>query len=191
MKLNQHDWLFIAGKAGHGKTVWIREHLKKIPKEKNYVLDYNVNDYQDLEKYCQIWDVEIGTPEEVEQFLRLTYEKGNCFVTLEEADNYISEPNHFIKRFVNTARNRGIGCMVNCKRPKSIPPVFRNRFTKLIIFKTDLPEDLDYLASWAGLESKNSIIHQQAPNLKVGEHLIVDMFSHEVTKETPIKITKA
>lgn len=190
MNVKGHDWVFVAGMAGHGKTIFIREHVKKIPKSKNYILDYNVNDYQDLEGRANIWDVEIGTPEEVEQFMRIVYEQGNCFVTLEEADNYISEPNQFIKRFVNTARNRGIGAFVNCKRCKSIPPVYRNRFTHLVIFKTNLPEDLDYLAGWAGLPKKDSIIHREAPNLKIGEHLIVDMFSHEVTKHSPIKITK-
>lgn len=149
MKFHRDSWVFVTGQANSGKTFFIKKHLEKIPQNKLFVYDFNGNDY---EEFCEayIWDVSEGSQEEIETFMKKVYKQGNCFSVFEEADNYFGYPSEFIRRYVNTARNRGIGAFVNAKRAKAIQPVYRNRFTHLVIFRTTIPEDITYLEKWSG-----------------------------------------
>lgn len=154
MKYSISDWIAVIGQANAGKTYWISHHIEKIPDSKLYIYDFNNNDYQDFKK-AQLWNVQEGSQEEIEKFMKIVYTRGNAFTVLEEADNYLLFPSNFIRRFVNTARNRNIGAMVSCKRAKSIQPVYRNRFSHLIVFRTTVPEDIEYMEKWAGVPRGN------------------------------------
>lgn len=179
MKIDRESWVFITGQADSGKTYWIKEHLKAFPDGKVYIYDFNRNDYQEFIKIQNIWQVEYASQKEIEAFLRIVYERGNCFTILEEADNYLLYPSDFIRQFVNTARNRGIGCIVNAKRAKAVQPVYRTRFTHLVLFRCIIPEDLEYLESWSGT-GKGSLGFLR--NLEQGEHVIVDLAHQEVSE---------
>jgi len=176
MEFKRDSWVLVSGQADAGKSYYIRHHITEIPQNKLFIYDFNCSDYQDFKK-AHLWDVQEGSQKEIESFLKEVYKQGNCFVVLEEADNYILYPSEFIRRFVNTARNRGIGAMVNCKRAKSIQPVYRNRFTDLIVFRTTIPEDIDYMEKWAGVQ-RGEFAHIR--NLAQGDHIHVDLVHGEV-----------
>jgi len=178
MEFKRDEWIAIIGQADSGKTYWIRHHITEIPSSKLYIYDFNVNDYQDFKK-AHLWDVEEGSQKEIEAFMKEVYAKGNCFAVFEESDNYFLYPSEFIRRFVNTARNRGIGAMVNCKRAKSIQPVYRNRFTSLVVFRTTIPEDIIYMEQWAGVE-KGEL--EYVRNLPQGDHIHVDLVHGNISE---------
>ena len=185
MKFTRESWIFVTGKAGYGKTVFIKEHIKKLPLNIAYLYDFNRNDYQEFKENQNLWNVETGSQKETEKFMDLVYNHGNCFTVFDEADNYFLYPSEKIRRFVNTARNRGIGAMVNAKRAKSIQPVYRNRFTHLILFNVSIPEDIRYLEDWAGVPKGEFKILKR---LKIGEHLNIDLEKSLIVKEKPLKL---
>jgi len=179
MRVPSDAWVLVAGKAGAGKTYWIRNHIQRIPAPRVFILDYNVNDYQDfIPTAASVWSVKTGTRREIDEFLNIVYKRGNCFAVLEEADNYLRSPSPTAQRFVNTARNRNIGCFVNVKRAKSIPPQFRTRFNRLVLFKVTLQDDIDYLEDWTGTESGSLSLLR---DLDLGEHIIVDLDDQTVS----------
>lgn len=152
MKFNRESAICCLGKAEAGKTWWIIEHLKAIPAGKAYIFDFNQNDFVDFQKTQNVWLNQTGSIQEFEDFIKIPYSAGNCMVVLEEADNYLASDTPIIKRFVTTARNRGIGMMVSCKRAKSILPQYRARFTHLILFHNDLIDDIEYIQEWIGIK---------------------------------------
>ncbi len=179
MKINREGWLFVTGQADMGKTFWIKRHLEAIPKDRAYIYDFNRNDYQEFKNTQNLWNVNYASQKEIEQFLKIVYGKGNCFTVLEEADNYLLYPSDFIRQFVNTARNRGIGCIVNAKRAKAVQPVYRTRFTHLVLFRCIIPEDIDYLESWAGT-GKGSLALLRG--LEQGQHVIIDLTHQQISE---------
>ena len=180
MKIIRDSWIFVCGQANAGKTYFIRKHLEKIDTRDVYVYDFNSNDYQDFKgKHFHVWSVEEGSQEEIESFMKDVYKKGNCFSVFDEADNYFLFPSNMIRRFVNTARNRGIGAFVNAKRAKSIQPVYRNRFTDLVVFRTTMPEDIHYIEQWAGVQ-KNDFLFLR--NLQQGEFIHIDLINNNVSE---------
>jgi hypothetical protein len=178
MKIKREDWIFITGQADSGKTYWIKAHLKEFPKDKAFIYDFNRNDYQEFIPSQNLWQVTNGNQKEIEQFINYPYKKGNCYVVLEEADNYLLYPSEKIRKFVNTARNRGVGCMVSAKRAKACQPVYRTRFTHLVLFRCTIPEDIEYLESWAGT-GKGSLGFIRS--LDQGQHVIVDLQHQQVS----------
>lgn len=190
MKIKSDDWIFVTGKANSGKTFWVKEHLRAIAREirgENSLLifDYNVNDYQEFIplKSIGVWNNQSGLVKETDEFIEMVYKKGNCFVVLEEADNYLNAPSVVCERFVNTARNRGIGCVVIGKRAKAVKPIYRTRFNYLVLFRNTLPDDIEYLEEWAGT-GKGSL--KELRKLEQGEHLIVNLDTGEIEKHAPI-----
>ncbi len=177
MRIKRENWIALFGKGGYGRTYWIREHLRHFPKNMCYILDYNVSDYQDFTTEQNVWNVSSGSQKEIEDFLKIPYGKGNCFTVLEEADTYLQYKSPILRRFVLTARNRGVGAFVNCKRAKNISPIYRNRFNYLILFKNSLPDDIKYLEEWCG-EADLSILR----NLDVGEHIVVNLDTSEISE---------
>ena len=179
MIINRESWIFVTGQADTGKTYWIKEHLKTFPRNKVYIYDFNRNDYQEFAKTQHLWQVNFASQREIEEFLHIVYNQGNCFCILEEADNYLLYPSDFIRQFVNTARNRGIGCIVNAKRAKACQPVYRTRFTHLVLFRCIIPEDVEYLESWAGT-GRGSL--SMLRGLEQGQHVIVDLTHQEISE---------
>lgn len=187
MKFNRESWVFVTGKAGYGKTIWIKEHLKRMPPYSVCIFDFNRNDYQEFIKNQNYWPVESGSQHETENFLNTVYAAGNSMVILDESDNYLLYPSENIRKFVNTARNRGIGAIVNAKRAKSIKPVYRNRFTNLVLFHVSIPEDINYLEQWAGVEKDTLAALRK---LEIGEHILINLNDSTVSEiQKPIKIT--
>lgn len=178
MKIDREDWIFCTGKSGYGKTFFIKKHIEAIPQGRAYILDFNCNDYQEFLKNQNLWNVRFGTQEEIEEFMKIPYGQGNCFCVLEEADNYLYYETGMVRRFVLTARNRGIGAFVSAKRAKAVKPVYRNRFTHLILFHNDLSEDIAYLENWAGYDRGRL---EYLRKLQVGEHVIIDMTKNTIS----------
>ena len=186
MKFKRESWVFVTGQAGSGKTIWIKEHIKKIPKNLCCIYDFNRNDYQEFEKIQNLWNVESGSQIETEEFMDRVYTNGNLICVFDESDNYFSYPSENIRKFVNTARNRGIGAFVNAKRAKAIQPVYRNRFTHLVIFRVTIPEDIKYLESWAGAQKGE---FELLRSLKTGEHIVVDLEHSEISEiQAPLRL---
>jgi hypothetical protein len=179
MKITSRDWIFVTGKAFSGKTYWIKEHAKHVPKGRLAILDFNSNDYQEFSKRAYLFNVETGLLPETEEFISWAYRHGNLEVILSESDNYLRNPSPIIRQFVTTGRNRGIGCIVDAKRPKSVPPDYRTRFNYLVLFQTSLPEDQEYLEDWTG-QPKGSF--SRLSTLKQGEHIIVDTDNETISE---------
>ncbi len=179
MKINRENWIFISGMADTGKTYWIIQHILHMPNNICYIYDFNRNDYQQFKNSQYVWDVDFASQGEIEDFMHLVYEKGNSFTVFEEADNYFMFPSDFLRQYVNTARNRGIGAIVSAKRAKSIKPVYRNRFTHIVLFRTLVPEDIEYMEQWAGT-GKDSL--QFVRNLEQGEHVVIDLIHGQISE---------
>ena len=183
MEINSRDFIFVTGKAYSGKTFFIRAHIEAIP-ETRHVLIYDFTDeYRDLatRKNVDVWVVKTGLQEEAEEFISMVYAEGNCTAILSESDNYLKLESAMIRQFVTTGRNRGINAIIDGKRPFAVVPDYRGRFNKLVLFKTTLPDDIEYLEKWAGV-SRGSL--QELTQLEQGEFIIVDLDSQEIS---PVK----
>lgn len=185
MRFNRETSLCCLGKAEAGKTRFLIEHIKKLPVDSAYIFDFNANDFREFEKTQNLWLNESGSIQEFEKFLNIAYGKGNCMVVMEEADNYLSSDTPIIKRFVTTARNRGIGMMVSCKRAKSILPQYRARFTHLILFHNDLIDDIQYIQEWIGIKHEKDKAMQFEKTLRglalKGEFIEVDLVNSAIS----------
>lgn len=206
MQLDLTKSYFVVGKAGYGKTTFVREHIADIkPDDVLWVFDYNKYDYAMLrDTNAHLWENETGTPEEAEQFIERAYAKkeeylndkvppyaGWTFVVLEEADNYLPKKLPGITRFVNTARNRAIGFMVSAKRAKSVPPIYRTRFDYIIAFHSTLPEDIEYIARWIGIyENKEEYdkLDKLLRSMGKGEYIICDTNAGEISPPQKLKL---
>ena len=180
MKFDARDWDFVTGKAFSGKTFFIRAHIAAIPtNRKVYVYDMT-HEYRDLakKKNIDVWLVKTGLPDEFEEFLQIPFNRGNCTVVLSEADNYLNKDSPVIKQFVTTGRNRGIGAIVDCKRPKGVMPQYRVRFNDLVMFQTNLPESIEYLEDWCGT-GRGSL--EVLRTLKQGEFIICDLDEQQLS----------
>lgn len=178
MRINRENWIFVTGKAGAGKTYWIRKHIAAMPQELVYIYDFNNTDYQVFQK-ANLWNTRFASQSEIEEFLKIVYSKGNSYTILEEADNYLLFPSEIIRRFVNTARNRGIGAIVNAKRAKAVKPTFRTRFNFLVLFQNTLSDDIEYLEKWAGI-GKGGL--EKLRSLGNGEHIIINLDTQEISE---------
>jgi hypothetical protein len=186
MKIKSDDWIYVTGKAKYGKTTWIRAHIAHIPANRLFILDYNGNDYTEFIPRAQVWVVRTGTKEEIAQFAGITYRRGNCFCVYSESDGYFDTDNPSLNMVVRTGRNRGIGAMVDGKRPMSVKPPFRTRFNYLVLFHTDLPEDIEYLEKWAG-QPKGAFLMLRT--LKQGEFIVVNLDEQTVSGVQKLSLT--
>lgn len=174
MNFNSRDWDFVTGKAFSGKTYFIRAHIAAIPRSRPVYIYDMTQEYMDLAKntHIHVWPVTTGLIDEFEDFLEIPFARGNCTVILSEADNYLSKDSPIIKQFVTTGRNRGIGAIVDCKRPKGVMPQYRVRFNDLVMFQTNLPESIEYLEDWCGT-GRGSL--DMLRTLKQGEFVQCDL----------------
>ena len=174
MKFEARDWDFVTGKAFSGKTYFIRAHIAAIPPNRHVYIYDMTHEYADLasSKSVDVWLVKTGLIQEFEQFIEIPYNEGNCTVVLSESDNYLNKDSPVIKQFVTTGRNRGIGAIVDCKRPKGVMPQYRVRFNDLVMFQTNLPESIEYLEDWCGTGRGSLDILR---TLKQGEYIICDL----------------
>jgi hypothetical protein len=180
MIVNSRDWILVTGKAFTGKTHFIREHMKVIPKTRRvYIYDFTA-EYGDLasKKNFGVWQVRRGTQTEIEEFTGRIYNEGNCTVVMSESDNYLQMNSPVLLAFVTTGRNRGINAIIDAKRPMSVKPAYRGRFNHLILFQTTLPDDIEYLEDWTG-SGKGSL--QKLTTLKQGEYLHVNLNTQEIS----------
>jgi hypothetical protein len=187
MKLKLNEWVFVCGKANAGKTYWIKAHLQAVPQEKLWIYDFNCSDFQEFNK-AHLYNVEYGTEDEAAKFMMESYKAGNNLTVLEEADNYLASKQPDIVRFVNTARNRGIGCLISAKRSKAVPPRYRTRINKIVAFHTTLPDDVVYLEEWTGIKKSGQTFDIDGYNnlellrkLDVGEHIIIDLDNQQIS----------
>jgi len=180
MKWDSQKWVFVTGKAFSGKTYFIRKHIAAIPAKRPVMIYDFTNEYEDLakKKHIGVWKVGRGTQDEIEQFLAMSYNRGNNTVILSESDNYLGFNSPMLLAFVTTGRNRGINAIVDAKRPKSVKPSYRGRFNILILFQTTLIDDIEYLEQWIGQE-KGAL--SMLPTLKQGEYLEVDMDNQTIS----------
>jgi hypothetical protein len=196
----------VIGKAGYGKSAWIRTHIAQLPPESLYILDFNNYDYASFREKSHVWNVEQGTPQECANFIDICYSKQKLdqngeptgeviqdwtFVVLEECDNYLNKDLPAITRFVNTARNRDIGFMCSMKRPKAVKPIYRTRFDYIVLFKQTSPDDIEYEEDWLGVASEKGLRRgdeKDIRRLQVGEFLFCDV--NEGTIEGPLKLPK-
>ena len=183
MKFTSRDYVLVTGKAFTGKTYFIKRHLREIP-AKRPVLIYDFNhEYteESKKKDTGVWLVRRGTITEMEEFTQMAYDAGNCQVVFSECDNYIRSKSPVLLAIVTTGRNRGIGCWMDAKRPMAVPPEWRSRFNKLVLFQTTLPDDIEYLEKWTGT-GRGSL--QFLTGLKQGEHIVVDTDAQTIS---PVK----
>lgn len=196
---------FVVGKAGYGKTTFVREYIVEIPASELWVFDFNKYDYAMLRNTeAKLWENQTGTPEEAQEFIEAAYSKkddmydpkcvphqGWTFVVLEEADNYLPKKLPGITRFVNTARNRAIGFLASAKRAKSVPPLYRTRFDFIVVFHTTLPEDIEYIGEWIGIyedKEQMSMLDKLLRGLGKGEYIICDTNSGDVLGPYKLKL---
>lgn len=185
MRIRSTDYIAVTGKAFAGKTYWIRAHIKRIPKDRLKIIDYNCNDYQDFKRAgVEVLSFVSGNTEDIDRFIWRQYQKGNIFLVCEESDNYLSQPSQAATRFVNTGRNRGCGAIMNFKRAKSVKPQFRTRFNSIVAFQSTLPEDIRYLEDWAGL-NKGTLEHLR--KLKQGEYVVIDLDNQTIDEPKIIR----
>ncbi len=177
MKLTRESAVLVTGMRGGGKTFFIKKHLEKMPANTVYIYDYNGNDYQEFINDQNVWNNHYSTKDEFDDFLEIPYRRGNCFVVMEEADQYLKvSGSQLCKHFVGTARNRGIGFICNTKRPYGINPDYRTAFDHVIVFHTNDPEDIDYLEKWSGRKLP------EISRLKLkGEFIEINMITKEIS----------
>jgi len=183
MLIRQDRWYCVSGKAGFGKTYWIKAHLRKIPQDLLWILDYNGNDYVEFKKAHRFT---FKVPEEIDDFLDKAYRQGDCFVVLGDCDSYIrkNEMSMTKKMFVNTARNRRIGAIFDAKRVFNLPPDVRGRINEAVLFRKTEIKDIVAHEEWAG-ESRGYF--DVLRNLQVGENLIYDFDSSRLFRGVKVK----
>ena len=175
MLIRQDKWYYVTGKAGFGKTYWIKAHLRKIPQDLLWILDFNGNDYLEFKRAHRYT---FKVPEEIDDFLDMAYRQGDCFVVLGDCDSYIrkNEMSQIKKMFVNTARNRRIGAIFDAKRAFNLPPDIRGRVNMSVLFRKTELKDIVSEEEWRG-ESRG--FFDILRNLQVGENMVYD---HETSR---------
>jgi hypothetical protein len=186
MDWDSKTWVFVAGKADMGKTTFEREHIRALPKTRQVFIYDFANDYAEFDKAKNIavYHVRTGTLEEWENFASFVYNAGNCTVVIAEVDNYLRMNSPITLALVTTGRNRGVNLMGDGKRPMSVKPDYRTRFNRLIMFRTSLPSDIEYLEDWTG-QGRDSL--QILKTLEQGEFIEADLDKETIS---PIKKLK-
>ena len=174
MKWSSRDWIFVTGKAWTGKTFFMHKHVERIPRSREVFIYDFTSEYLDLakKKNVNVWQVRRGTQEEIEDFLTICYNRGNCTVILSESDNYLQMNSPVLLAFVTTGRNRGINAMIDGKRPMAVKPSYRGRFNRLILFQTSLPADIEYIEDWTG-QGRGSM--EMLKTLQQGDYIEADL----------------
>jgi hypothetical protein len=181
MKWDSRSAILVTGKAFTGKTYFIREHVGKMPPSREvWIYDFTA-EYGDLlkKKNVHLWQVKRGTLDEVEDFTQRAYAKGNLTVIYSEADNYLAMNSPVLLAMVTTGRNRGINFIVDAKRPMSVKPAYRGRFNKLILFRTTLQDDIEYIEDWIGTGRGTMA---RLKELEQGYYIEVDLDNQEVSE---------
>ena len=181
MKWDSRSAILVTGKAYTGKTFFIREHLEKMPNSREvWIYDFT-DEYRDLlkKKNIHIWQVKRGTLDEAEDFTQRAYSRGNLTVIYSEADNYLAMNSPVLLAMVTTGRNRGINFVVDAKRPMSVKPAYRGRFNKLVLFRTTLQDDIEYIEDWIG-QGRGSM--EGLKSLEQGQYIEVDLDNQEVSE---------
>jgi len=181
MKWDSRSAVLVTGKAYTGKTYFIRAHVAKMPPSREvWIYDFT-DEYRDLakKKHIMVWTVKRGTLDEVEDFTGRAYKQGNLTVIYSEADNYLAMNSPVLLAMVTTGRNRGINIVVDAKRPMSVKPAYRGRFNKLILFRTTLQDDIEYIEDWIGT-GRGSM--EMLKTLDIGQYIEVDLDNQEVSE---------
>jgi hypothetical protein len=181
MKISQKRWYVVTGKAGFGKTFWIRAHLRKIVKTgiKVFILDFNGDDYTEFKTCKNVEWVQTRIAREVDDFIWQAYTNGNCVVVFGDSDSYIRrrEMSEQKEMFFNTGRNRNICAIFDTKRVFNLPPDVRNRINVGVFFKKTETKDIQALEEWAG---EDEGFFRELRTLGVGEHVIYDFDNSEL-----------
>lgn len=186
MKISQEKWYIVTGKAGFGKTYWIRAHLRKIVRSgiKVFILDFNGDDYTEFKKYKNVVWTQTRIAGEVDDFIWKAYAEGNCVVVLGDCDSYIRvrELSEKKQMFFNTGRNRNICAIFDAKRVFNLPPNVRGRINIGVLFHKTESKDIQALEEWAG-EDRGFFAGLR--DLGVGEYVVYDFDNSELMPVQP------
>jgi DNA helicase HerA-like ATPase len=168
IRLKVTDISMVVGMRGTGKTV-LAKHLTKQYIEKGIkVMIYDPNnEYGDLEEKHASFIVERYVPKEtlsMEEFNNFVIKAWDRYIVvlLEEVDLYA--PTHQIskpfQRLISLGRHRHIGIIAVTRRIAEVHKLLCSQARNWFIFRTILPNDIDYMRKFVGDVVKN------APNLK-------------------------
>lgn len=156
--LERGNFVVIFGQANSGKTVCLRHIVKANRRMKFIVLDINEN----LGALAEKKRVAVipTVPEETEHIdvvVQKVEKLGDCFVVLDEVDQYPLHPMHpsLLKNVIRRGRNKGIGFVVACRRPAFMKGLFLANVSSFVVFRHQLPEDLKFLAEFTQEQDEN------------------------------------
>lgn len=172
-KLRSDEVIYICGMRKVGKS-YMLEHLAKG--FKNYVVyDGATHQHANMGTVVRteqefVNQLKAGTQRIVcqpyadsqdlfDKFCKHIWEKGNTVLMVEELGNYCdsySASSHF-DMISRVGRNRGIGIIALNQRPSRIWNNFVALIDHWIIFRTELPRDVSFLAEYIGSQKAESL----------------------------------
>ncbi len=188
IKFKRTDRIAVMGTAEQGKTTLAKFLLSLIPIDQRAVYDF-VGDMSVYKGKCSLYHrVMTGEPKEAEDFMRLVYKHRGLHTGFDEADNYFTSENKFLRQYITTVRNPeggDGGFTAVFKRPMAVRPESRSNFSKLFMFKDTLPDNIEYLEKWTGLGSGSL---EKLRELNVGEFYCFDLMRQTLSEKMMLKL---
>ncbi len=194
----------VFGTAGSGKTTWIKEYIKKVPRvlilengleefdgetfyEKPLLARYLFNrgrfsalyidpDAEDEDSLEDICEVAVEYTKYCKAKFHVVL---NLLLVVDEAQNYTS-PYKIGRKFKKTimlSRHYSIQLIYSSQRPSQISRNLTSQSSKFIIFNLQEKRDVDFFYGFIGKEAT------QIPTLRPFHYLECDLVKHTVIKK--------
>lgn len=182
------DVITVAGQRNSGKTTWIRKFLQHIAFP--YIIfdpndEYGACDGFPDFKYRYV--PEDDSLEEFERFMRIVWNKGNVFVVIDEAEQFMNDPwtrfngvSHAAK-ITRRGRHKNIGLLACTRAIAELNKNVIRQSNYMVLYYHQEPNELKYLSKFIGTETTNKL-----PKLGAFEFLVYSKGQSEVFN--PIQI---
>lgn len=200
--MRSDDIIIVCGKRRSGKSVWLKDYLKKLERSKiRYIIwDYHWEYEKQNNDTAIIYDPNQILPyfntsipfilfrpksKEIEDFERFCYfcsKLRNIVIVIEEVEKFATSyvmPKS-LKEIVDNGRHRGLGLVCTCRRVAKLAGDVPFNVNYIIIFKQRRSQDLEYLADNVG-EDIYSL-----PKLPDYYYLVYDDKTDELTTHEPV-----
>jgi uncharacterized C2H2 Zn-finger protein len=148
------DKITILGKTGSGKTNLIKVLISDIFPDYHYVLLDTLGNFAEYEGKPNIEYYQVTPTDQtkVDDIIYAALEEGNCMVVIDEVDRYKSKQGTMLNELVNVGRNYGVGGIFAARRTADVNKDILANSPFIFTFQHILPQDLDVLIDWFGLD---------------------------------------